>query len=319
MWQTGSGHPVEHERQRGHLQPGIQLVGGDARHQAAGPPQRPRQHGRSPPTTRSRPRCTSPRTRWPPRGRSAGAEAAAGRHRRQGRGSGPDVVKIGRTHLEDAVPLTVGQEWSGYAGAARRRHRRGRARHRTGCWRLAMGGTAVGTGLNAPPGFGEQVAAQIAALTGHAVRRRRPTSSPRRARWTRWSARTAGCKAAAVTLFKIANDMRWLGSGPRTGLGELMLPGERAGLLDHAGQGQPDPGRGHADGLPSRSSPHDTAVTMAGAEGNFELNAFRPDPDQQLPALGADPGRHVRPLPRVPGRGRRAQPGQADARTSTGR
>jgi fumarate hydratase, class II len=133
-----------------------------------------------------------------------------------------DIVKIGRTHLEDAVPLTVGQEWSGYTGAlddaiAEVEH----ATH--GLLRVAMGGTAVGTGLNAPAGFGEEAAAQIASMTGapFEIAGNKFTAQGTLDRMVRAH---AGLKAAAVTLFKIANDLRWLGSGPRTGIGELIFP-----------------------------------------------------------------------------------------------
>src|SRR5580698_369569 len=138
-----------------------------------------------------------------------------------------DVVKIGRTHLEDATPLTVGQEWSGYAGAlddaiAEVRHATG------GLLAVAMGGTAVGTGLNAPPGFGEQVAAQIAAMTG-APYVTAPNKFTAQGTLDRMMRAHAGLKAAAVTLYKIANDLRWLGSGPRTGFEELIFPANEPG------------------------------------------------------------------------------------------
>jgi fumarate hydratase class II len=126
------------------------------------------------------------------------------------------VVKIGRTHLEDAVPLTVGQEWSGYVGALD--DAIAEVEHATrGLLKLAMGGTAVGTGLNAPRGFGEQVAAEIASMTGAPFE---TAANKFAAQGTLdWMVRAhAGVKAAAVTLFKIANDLRWLGSGPRTGI-----------------------------------------------------------------------------------------------------
>src|SRR5262249_25426878 len=138
-----------------------------------------------------------------------------------------DIVKIGRTHLEDATPLTVGQEWSGYAGAlddavAEVEH----ATH--GLLEMAMGGTAVGTGLNAPPGFGEQVAAQIATMTGASFKTavNKFTAQGTLDRMVRAH---GGLKAAAVTLFKIANDLRWLGSGPRTGINELIFPANEPG------------------------------------------------------------------------------------------
>ena len=156
------------------------------------------------------------------------------------------VVKIGRTHLEDAVPLTVGQEWSGYVGALD--DAIAEAEHATrGLLELAMGGTAVGTGLNAPAGFGEQVAAQIASMTGapFVTASNKFTAQGTLDRMVRAH---SGLRTTAVTLFKIANDLRWLGSGPRTGHPRAAVPRERAGVLDHAGQGEPDPGRGHADG-----------------------------------------------------------------------
>jgi fumarate hydratase class II len=126
-----------------------------------------------------------------------------------------DIVKIGRTHLEDAVPLTVGQEWSGYTGAlddaiADVEH----ATH--GLLELAMGGTAVGTGLNAPAGFGEEVAAEIASMTG-APYRTAANKFTAQGTLDRMVRAHGGLRAAAVTLFKIANDLRWLGSGPAPG------------------------------------------------------------------------------------------------------
>lgn len=126
-----------------------------------------------------------------------------------------DVVKIGRTHLEDATPLTVGQEWSGYHAAlgdaiAEVEH----ATH--GLLRLAMGGTAVGTGLNAPAGFGAQVATEIAEMTG-APFEAAPNLFAAQGTLDRMVRAHGGLKSAAVTLFKIANDLRWLGSGPAPG------------------------------------------------------------------------------------------------------
>src|ERR1700758_4462539 len=132
-----------------------------------------------------------------------------------------DVIKIGRTHPEDAVPLTVDQEWSGYAGALEDAIAEVE-RATAGLLEVAVGGTAVGTGLNAPAGFGEQVAAQIAAMTGapFTTAANKFTAQGTLDRMVRAH---AGLKAAAVTLFKIANDLRWLGSGPRTGIGELLV------------------------------------------------------------------------------------------------
>jgi fumarate hydratase, class II len=184
-----------------------------------------------------------------------------------------DVVKIGRTHLEDATPLTVGQEWSGYVGGlddtiAELEH----ATH--GLLKVAMGGTAVGTGLNAPIGFGQEVAEQIAAMTGYPFQ---TASNKFTAQGTldRVVRAHAGLKAAAVTLYKIANDLRWLGSGPRTGIHELLLPANEPGSSIMPGKVNPT----QAEAMLMvciQIMASDVAVTMGGAEGNFELNAFRP-------------------------------------------
>ena len=184
-----------------------------------------------------------------------------------------DVVKIGRTHLEDATPLTVGQEWSGYIGAlddtiAELEH----ATH--GLLKVAMGGTAVGTGLNAPAGFGQEVAEEIASMTGYPFE---TAANKFTAQGTldRIVRAHAGLKAAAVTLYKIANDLRWLGSGPRTGIHELVLPANEPGSSIMPGKVNPT----QAEAMLMvciQIFGSDVAVTMGGAEGNFELNAFRP-------------------------------------------
>ena len=157
-----------------------------------------------------------------------------------------DVVKIGRTHLEDATPLTVGQEWSGYKGAlddsiANLEYAS------AGLLQVAMGGTAVGTGLNSPVGFGDDVAAQLTKLTGFAIK---TADNKFTAQGTldRMVRAHAALKTAAVSCFKIANDMRWLGSGPRAGIHEAHLSGKRTGFIDHAGQDQSDASRGDAHG-----------------------------------------------------------------------
>jgi fumarate hydratase, class II len=183
------------------------------------------------------------------------------------------VVKIGRTHLEDAVPLTVGQEWSGYAGALA--DAIAEVEHATaGLLVLAVGGTAVGTGLNAPPGFGGQVAAQIAQMTSAAyVAAANPFTA--QATLDRMVRAHAGLKAAAVTLFKIANDLRWLGSGPRTGLGELVFPANEPGSSIMPGKVNPTQAEAMLM-VAIQVIASDVAVSMGGAEGNFELNAFRP-------------------------------------------
>jgi fumarate hydratase, class II len=184
-----------------------------------------------------------------------------------------DVVKIGRTHLEDAVPLTVGQEWSGYAGALDDAIAEV-SRVTEGLLVLAMGGTAVGTGLNAPAGFGEQVAAQIATMTGFpfVTAANKFTAQGTLDRMVRAH---AGLKAAAVTLFKIANDLRWLGSGPRTGIGELLFPENEPGSSIMPGKVNPTQAEAMLM-VAIQVIASDVAVTMGGSEGNFELNAFRP-------------------------------------------
>ena len=183
------------------------------------------------------------------------------------------VVKVGRTHLQDAVPLTVGQEWSGYAGALE--DAIAEVEHAThGLLTVAMGGTAVGTGLNAPAGFGEDVAAQLAAMTGAAyvTAANKFTAQGTLDRMVRAH---GGLKAAAVTLFKIANDLRWLGSGPRTGLGELLFPANEPGSSIMPGKVNPTQAEAMLM-VAIQVIASDVAVTMGGAEGNFELNAFRP-------------------------------------------
>ncbi|MER6977098.1 class II fumarate hydratase [Streptomyces carpinensis] len=184
-----------------------------------------------------------------------------------------DVVKIGRTHLEDAVPLTVGQEWSGYACQLRQALDRA-ATSAEGLFELAAGGTAVGTGLNAPPGFAEQVAAEIAAATGFPF----TTAENKFAAQGGLDAMagaSAGLRALAVPLMKIANDIRWLASGPRCGLGELILPANEPGSSIMPGKVNPTQCEAMVMVCIQVLS-EDAAVAFAGSQGNFELNAMRP-------------------------------------------
>jgi fumarate hydratase, class II len=184
-----------------------------------------------------------------------------------------EVVKIGRTHLEDAVPLTVGQEWSGYVGALE--DAIAEAEHATrGLLELAMGGTAVGTGLNAPAGFGQDVATEIAGMTG-APFKTAANKFTAQGTLDRLVRAHGGLKAAAVTLFKIANDLRWLGSGPRTGIHELLFPENEPGSSIMPGKVNPTQAEAMLM-VAIQVIASDVAVTMGGAEGNFELNAFRP-------------------------------------------
>ena len=184
-----------------------------------------------------------------------------------------DVVKIGRTHLEDAVPLTVGQEWSGYA------HHLSQAMDRMtagaeGLYELAAGGTAVGTGLNAPEGFGEQIAAEIASETGRPFR----TAANKFAAQGGLDAMvgaSAGLRALAVPLMKIANDIRWLASGPRCGLSELILPANEPGSSIMPGKVNPTQCEAMVM-VCIQVLADDSAIAFAGSQGNFELNAMRP-------------------------------------------
>jgi fumarate hydratase class II len=183
------------------------------------------------------------------------------------------IVKIGRTHLEDATPLTVGQEWSGYVGALD--DAIADVTYATqGLLQVAMGGTAVGTGLNSPVGFGDEVAAELTKMTGFAIE---TATNKFTAQGTldRMVRAHAALKCAAVSLFKIANDMRWLGSGPRTGLMEITFPSNEPGSSIMPGKVNPT----QAEAMLMvciQIMGSDVAVQMAGAEGNFELNTFRP-------------------------------------------
>jgi fumarate hydratase class II len=184
-----------------------------------------------------------------------------------------DVVKIGRTHLEDAVPLTVGQEWSGYAHQLTQAI--GRVRDAAeGLYELAAGGTAVGTGLNAPPGFAERIAAEIAAQTGFPF----VTAANKFAAQAGLDAlvgASAGLRALAVPLMKIANDIRWLASGPRCGLGELILPANEPGSSIMPGKVNPTQCEAMVM-VCIQVLADDSAIAFAGSQGNFELNAMRP-------------------------------------------
>jgi fumarate hydratase class II len=184
-----------------------------------------------------------------------------------------DVVKIGRTHLEDAVPLTVGQEWSGYAHQIR--DAMADVRHgREGLMQLAIGGTAVGTGLNAPPGFSVKVAAKIAELTGQPFVTA-PNKFAAQGSLDAMVRASATLRGVAVALMKIANDMRWLASGPRCGFGELLLPDNEPGSSIMPGKVNPTQCEAVVM-IAIQVIGDDTAVAFAGSQGNFELNTMRP-------------------------------------------
>ncbi len=184
-----------------------------------------------------------------------------------------DVVKIGRTHLEDAVPLSVGQEWSSWA-AQIRACIADIERSLGGLYELALGGTAVGTGLNAPEGFSKQVAARIAELT-HKPFVTAPNKFMAQGSLDAMVRASAALRGAAVALMKIANDMRWLASGPRCGLGELKLPQNEPGSSIMPGKVNPTQCEAIVM-IAIQVIGDDTAVAFAGSQGNFELNAMRP-------------------------------------------
>ena len=184
-----------------------------------------------------------------------------------------DVVKIGRTHLQDAVPLSVGQEWSGYAAQLRACEADLRAA-REGLYPLALGGTAVGTGLNAPAGFSEAVANELASITGKPF-----VTDPNKfmalASQDAIVRFSASLRGLAVALIKIANDMRWLAAGPRCGLAELQLPENEPGSSIMPGKVNPT----QCEALTMACAQvlgNDVAINVGGSSGNFELNVFRP-------------------------------------------
>ena len=183
------------------------------------------------------------------------------------------IIKIGRTHTQDATPLTLGQEFSGYAQQVK--NGIGRIESTLeGLMELAQGGTAVGTGLNAPVGFAEKVADRIAAITGLAF-----TSAPNK--FEALAAHDAmvfshgAINTVAASLFKIANDIRFLGSGPRSGLGELALPENEPGSSIMPGKVNPTQCEALTQVCVQVFGNH-AALTFAGSQGHFELNVFNP-------------------------------------------
>jgi fumarate hydratase class II len=184
-----------------------------------------------------------------------------------------DIVKIGRTHLQDATPLTLGQEMSGWVAQLDHgiRHVESSLHHLR---ELALGGTAVGTGLNAHPEFADRVAAELSRLTGHPF-----TSAPNK--FEALASHDAlvfghgALKTLAASLTKIANDVRWLASGPRCGIGELRIPENEPGSSIMPGKVNPTQSEAMTM-LCAQVLGNDVAVNIGGASGNFELNVFKP-------------------------------------------
>lgn len=183
------------------------------------------------------------------------------------------IIKVGRTHLQDAVPLTLGQEFSGYV-AQLNHNLEAIANVLPVLYRLALGGTAVGTGLNTPPQFAEKVAKHIAKLT------RLPFySTPNKfaalAAHDEIVLMSGVLKTLACSLMKIANDVRWLASGPRCGIGEIFIPENEPGSSSMPGKVNPT----QSEALTMvcvQVMGNDVVITIAGSQGNFELNVFKP-------------------------------------------
>ncbi|HZN48764.1 MAG TPA: class II fumarate hydratase [Ramlibacter sp.] len=184
-----------------------------------------------------------------------------------------DIVKIGRTHLQDATPLTLGQEFSGYVAQLEQADRHLHAALPHLC-ELALGGTAVGTGLNAPTGYAQQVAGELARLTGLPLVSASNKFEVMAAADALVHAHGA-LKTLAASLMKIANDVRWLASGPRSGIGELSIPENEPGSSIMPGKVNPTQSEALTM-LCCQVFGNDVAINFGGASGNFELNVFRP-------------------------------------------
>jgi fumarate hydratase, class II len=183
------------------------------------------------------------------------------------------IIKIGRTHLQDATPLTLGQEFSGYTALLERDIERIKV-SLTGLYDLAIGGTAVGTGINSPADFGERMAKQISHLT----------KLPFKSHPNKFCALSAhdelvfasgALRVTACSLMKIANDIRWLGSGPRCGFSELILPENEPGSSIMPGKINPTQAEAMTM-VAAQVMGNDQAIGIAGSQGNFELNVFKP-------------------------------------------
>ncbi len=183
------------------------------------------------------------------------------------------IIKIGRTHTQDATPLTLGQEFSGYAAQVASAIKRIELTL-SGLYELAQGGTAVGTGLNAPVGFAEQVADEIAKITGLPFITA-PNKFEALAAHDAMVFSHGAINAAAAALFKIANDIRFLGSGPRAGLGELALPENEPGSSIMPGKVNPTQSEALTQ-VCAHIFGNQAAITFAGSQGHFELNVYNP-------------------------------------------
>ncbi len=184
-----------------------------------------------------------------------------------------DIIKIGRTHTQDATPLTLGQEFSGYAMQVRNGIERIKLAL-PGIYELAQGGTAVGTGLNSPKGWGEEVAEHMARITGLPFVTA-PNKFEALAAHDAMVFMSGAVKTTAMACYKIANDMRFLGSGPRSGLGELILPENEPGSSIMPGKVNPTQAEAMTQ-VCAHILGNDAAISFAGSQGHFELNVYNP-------------------------------------------
>ncbi|MGX1096637.1 class II fumarate hydratase [Amorphus sp. MBR-141] len=184
-----------------------------------------------------------------------------------------DIIKIGRTHTQDATPLTLGQEFSGYAAQVEHGIRRVKE-GLDGLYDLAQGGTAVGTGLNTKKGFAEKFAAHVATITGLPFRTA-PNKFEALAAHDAYVYAHGALNTVATSLFKIANDIRLLGSGPRSGLGELILPENEPGSSIMPGKVNPTQCEAMTMAC-CQVFGNQTTITVAGSQGHFELNVYKP-------------------------------------------
>ena len=184
-----------------------------------------------------------------------------------------DIIKIGRTHTQDATPLTLGQEFSGYAMQVRNGIKRIEMAL-PGIYELAQGGTAVGTGLNTDKGWSEEVAANMAQITGLPFVTA-PNKFEALAAHDAMVFMSGAIKTAAMSCYKIANDMRFLGSGPRSGLGELILPENEPGSSIMPGKVNPTQAEAMTQ-VCAHIAGNDAAIAFAGSQGHFELNVYNP-------------------------------------------
>ena len=183
------------------------------------------------------------------------------------------IIKLGRTHLQDATPLSLGQEFSGYASAIDHNIQRIESSLEN-CFELSMGGTAVGTGINTYEGFAESVAQNIAKLTGLPFKTA-PNKFETLAGQDSIVELSGSLKTLAVSLFKIANDIRWLASGPRSGIGEIIIPSNEPGSSIMPGKVNPTQCEAMTM-VCTQVMGNDLTISIAGASGNFELNVYRP-------------------------------------------